>query len=65
MKTIDLQNVDHAWDFLLEHGIATEGELQLVTKINGYSWDSILGILYVRTGYHDIEQYIEMEGGAE
>jgi hypothetical protein len=65
MKTIDLQNVDHAWDFLLEHGIATEGELQLVTLINGYSWESLMAVLEVRTSYHDLKQYIEMEGGAE
>ena len=65
MKTIDLQNVDHAWDFLLKHDIATDKELQLVTHINGYSWESLMAVLEVRTSYHDLEQYIEMEGGSE
>jgi hypothetical protein len=65
MKPIEEQNTDYAWDFLLEHGIATEEELQLVTKINGFNWVELMAVLYVRTGYHDLEQYLEMEGGAE
>ena len=64
-NAIEEQNTDHAWDFMTEYGIATEGELQLVTTINGYNWDAIMAVLYVRTGYRDIEQFIEMEGGAE
>ena len=49
------------WDAILEHGIATEEELQLVTNINGYSVETLNDVLYARTGYHDIDQ-LEEEG---
>ena len=59
------QNTGFAWDFCLDHEIASEQELNLVTKINGFNWSSIMDVIYVRTGYRDIEQYVEMEGSAE
>lgn len=43
---------DLAWNYLLETGIATEAELQLVTDINGFSLDTMHNILYSRTGYN-------------
>jgi len=63
-NAIEEQNTDYAWDFCLEHEIASKDELVLVTKLNGYDWESIMDVIYVRTGYKDIEQYIECEGGA-
>jgi len=63
--TIEKQNTDFAWDFCLDHEIASEQELNLVTKINGFNWETIMDVIYVRTGYRDIEQYVEMEGSAE
>jgi len=65
MKLIEEQNTDFAWDFCLDHEIASEQELNLVTKLNGFNWETIMDVIYVRTGYRDIEQYVEMEGGAE
>lgn len=65
MKTIEQENVDHAWNFIVNEGIATDKELQLVTYINGYNWEALMSVLEVRTGYHDLEQYLEMEGGVE
>ena len=44
------------WDYLTELGIATEEELQLVTCINGYNEETMLDILYARTGYRNFEQ---------
>ena len=50
-------NIEQLWDQIKDYDIATEDELQLVTTINGYSIESLNDIIYVRTGYHDIEQY--------
>lgn len=47
---------DEVWDFLIEYGIATQEELNLVTCINGYSIDTLNDVIYARTGYRDIEQ---------
>ena len=44
------------WDYLTELGIATEEELQLVTDINGYNEETMLDVLYARTGYRNFEQ---------
>ena len=47
------------WDYLVDSGIATEEELQLVTSINGYNTETLDSVLYVRTGYRDLEQFEE------
>lgn len=44
------------WDRLVDDGIATEEECQLVTDINGYTEKALLDILYARTGYRNFEQ---------
>lgn len=46
-------------NFLIENCIATEEEVNIVIKINGYSEVTINDILYAKTGYRDIEQYLE------
>lgn len=48
-------------EFIIENGIATEEEVNIVIKINGYSEVTINDILYAKTGYRDIEQYLECE----
>lgn len=50
------RNIEHVWETLVDMGIATDEELQLVTSINGYNIDTLNDVIYVRTGYHDIEQ---------
>ena len=50
---------------MVEYGIATEEELQLVTDINGYSIDTLNSVLYARTAYHNWEQFTEFEGVEE
>ena len=49
------------WDSILLYGIATEEELQLITSINGYNETTLNDVVYTRTGYHTIEQYIRCE----
>ena len=49
------------WDWILEMEIATENELILITKINGWNAESLNSVIYCRTAYHDMEQYIECE----
>ena len=50
------KKVDEVWDLLIEYGVATQEELKLVTCINGYNIDTLNDVIYVRTGYRDIEQ---------
>ena len=54
-------NTDTIWDAIIEYGIATEKELELVTAINGYNEDTLNDVVYVRTGYRDIYQLFEKE----
>ena len=53
MKVMDM------WFWLLDNGIATEEELNLITGINGLTIETLNDVLYYRTGYRDREQ---MEG---
>ena len=46
---------------IINDGIATESEVNLVTDIVGYSIETLNQIIYVRTGYRNIEQYEESE----
>ena len=49
------------WDLLIENNVATEEELQLITAINGQNITTLNDVLYVRTGYRDLQQYKECE----
>ena len=51
--------IGEAWDAIIMYGIATEEELQLVTCLNGCSKEALDNVVYVRTGYRSIEQFIE------
>lgn len=44
-------------DLLVEYQIATDDEIHLVCQINGTSMETLNKIIYVRTGYHDWEQF--------
>lgn len=50
------KTIDEVWDLIIEYNIATDDEIRLVTSINGYNMESLNDIIYVRTGYRDIEQ---------
>ena len=58
-KEIKTMTNDEFFDFLVEYGIATEEEILLVSKINGYNEETLNDILYVRTGNRSIEQFLE------
>ena len=49
------------WTLIVEYGIATDSEIDLVTDINGNSIETLNDIIYARTGYRDIESYREAE----
>jgi len=58
MKTTEELNT--MYDTMLELEICTFEEIELVTDINGYNEQALNDIVYVRTGYQDLEQYTEM-----
>lgn len=56
------EQLNMIWEFLLDKELFTEQELQLVTDINGYSYETLDDICFARFGDHleDIcEQYEE------
>lgn len=56
-----MNTLEGYWMDLVNTGIATEEELQLVTDINGYSKETLDDVLYARTGYRDWAQYMGYE----
>lgn len=55
-------DISTMWDIIVEeYSIATWEELELVTAINGYNEDTLNDVIYVRTGYRNIEQLLEEE----
>jgi len=49
------------YDEMIERGLCTFEEIELVTSINGYNEGALNDIVYVRTGYVTLDQYIEYE----
>lgn len=50
------------YDQIVDMGIATAEEINLVRCIAEGSWDEVLdAIIYARTGYRSLEQMIEAE----
>lgn len=49
--------LDEYFGRLIEEGIATEAELILITKINGYNEKTLTDVLEVRTGYRNWSQF--------
>ena len=56
-----MDKLNKIFDFIVEWNIATEDEIQLVTKINGWNEESLNDIIYVKTGYRNMEQMKESE----
>ena len=63
-KDIDFEDltVGDTWVLIVDLGIATYEELELITGINGYSIETLNDVICFKTGYDDIEQYLESEG---
>ena len=57
MKTTEQLN--HMYDTILELGLATVGELELVTCISGFNEQVMDNIVYVREGYQTLDQFVE------
>lgn len=54
-------NLEQYYNYLLEYEIVSEETLNVVTSINGYNEKTLDDVLYVKSGYRDIEQYLEYE----
>lgn len=50
---------ERIWNYLIDNGITTKEELQLVTDVAGYSVRTLEAVIYARTGYNDLEQLEE------
>lgn len=47
------------WHMIVDtFNIATDEELELITNINGLNIEALNDVIYVKTGYHDIEQFM-------
>ena len=57
MKTTE--ELNEIYDTMLELQICTFEEIELVTNINGYNEQALNDIVYARTGYQDLDQYVE------
>ena len=53
------KEVNALWDELVEMGLFTEQELQLLTDINGYNVETLNDAIFARYGYRDLEQIKE------
>ena len=54
-----MRELHEIWNLIINYGIATNEELHLVTDIMGYSIETLNAVIYARTSYRDIEQYLE------
>ena len=52
-------SVDDIFNLLIELEMFTEQELELLTKINGFNFQTLEDALYCRYGYGSIDQFIE------
>jgi hypothetical protein len=52
-----MKDLNLYYDNLIQYGIATQEEINLVTNINGWNKQTFNDILYVKTGCRDWEQY--------
>ena len=56
-----ITDFDETWDLILENEIATADEMLLVCNINGRKKSVLDRIVYAKSGYRSIEQFIECE----
>lgn len=50
---------EYVWDMIEELGIATREEIGLAVALCGTSEETLNKLLYIRTGYRNIEQILE------
>ena len=51
--------VIYVWDRLVDMGLFTDRELELITNINGYNIDTLNDAIYARYGYRSLDQMLE------
>jgi len=49
------------YDYMVETEIATVDELNLAINLCGNTIETLNNVLYIRTGYRDLEQYLDCE----
>ena len=49
------------YDYLVDYGVATEDEINLVCCINGHNVESLERILYARLGLRSLNQWQGLE----
>ncbi len=54
-----MYNVDELYDLLIDLGMFTKGELDLLIYINGFNFDTLGDALYARYGYRSADQLLE------
>lgn len=52
-----MERTGEIWEFILDEGLATESELELVTDLCGMSEKVLNDVIWARTGYRSMEQY--------
>jgi hypothetical protein len=53
--------VAELYDKLIEKELFTEGELHLITSVNGFNFETLNDCIYARYGYRNYEQLLEDE----
>lgn len=51
-------DLTYYWDYLEEILGVSEDCLSCMTNINGYTYETLCDVLYWKTGYHDLDDYI-------
>ena len=52
-------DVIYVWDRLVDMGLFTDRELELITNINGYNIDTLNDAIYARYGYRSLDQMLD------
>lgn len=60
-----MDQLNELWSFIVDHGIATDDELSLITDINGYNIDALNDVIYARTGYRSMSQLLDTDNEEE
>ena len=56
-----MATIENVWDGILEAGIVSEETLTVVTRVNGYTLETLNDVIFAVTGYDDLEQFLESE----
>ena len=60
-NNVEEEEISHIWDFIINKKIATLEELRLIVGILGYNELALNDVIAVRSGYADMDHYLENE----